>query len=316
MNVSLRHLRAAVGVARLGSFRRAAESVHLSQPALSLTIAELEQALGVTLFDRTSRSVHVTELGEAFVHGAVQVLGDFERLVQEVGDVARSRRGRVVVSCTSSLAGRVVPLALRRCARTHPEVEVIVRDDVAVQVLAAVRSREADFGLTMGPTEAGADVVFEALHQDRFHVVVQRTHRLARRRRVGWRDLDGETLVTLSTSSGIHRLVEDELVRQRVKPGRSTPVSHLSTVHGMLEAGYGIALLPAIALPVARHPTLVARPLVGPDIARTIGVYRRRDRSLSPAAATFLDAVREALREFGAVVPHRARARTARQRRS
>ena len=116
MAVSLRHLRAAVSVARHGSFRRAAESAHLSQPALSLTVAELEQALGVTLFDRTSRSVNATDLGAAFVEGAARVLGDFDRLVKEVGDVARSRRGHVVVSCVSSLAGRVMPLAMRQCA--------------------------------------------------------------------------------------------------------------------------------------------------------------------------------------------------------
>ena len=295
MAVSLRHLRAAVSVARHGSFRRAAESAHLSQPALSLTVAELEQALGVTLFDRTSRSVNATDLGAAFVEGAARVLGDFDRLVKEVGDVARSRRGHVVVSCVSSLAGRVMPLAMRQCARAHPQVDVTVHDDVAVQVLAAVRTRAADFGLTMGPTDVGDDILFEPLHDDPFHVVVQRRHRLAARRQVSWRDLDGEMLITLSTSSGIHRLVDEELVRQRVAPARNTPVSHLSTVHGMLEANFGIALLPAIALPIARHPTLVARPLVRPEMTRTIGVYRRRDRSLSPAAEAVLDAVRQSL---------------------
>lgn len=297
MHVTLRHLRAAVGVARHGSFRGAAQAVHLSQPALSLTIAELEEQLGVALFDRTSRSVRLTELGASFVSGAQRLLGDFDQLVHEVGDIAQSRRGRVVVTCVSSIAGHVMPLAMRACAQRFPQIEVIVRDDVAQAVLAAVRSREADFGLTMQPLHDGDDTVFEPLHDDRLHVVVPREHRLARRRQVRWRDLHGEQLIALSTTSGTHRLIGEEFVRQGVVPARSTPVSHLSTVHGMLEAGFGISVLPAIALPVRDHPTLASLPLVAPVVSRTIGVYRRRDRSLSPAAVTMLDTVREVLRQ-------------------
>jgi DNA-binding transcriptional LysR family regulator len=298
MNVTLRHLRAAVGVARHGSFRRAAESVHLSQPALSLAISELEGELGVRLFDRTSRSVHVTELGAAFVQGAGRLLTDFERLVQEVGEVAQSRRGHIVVSCVSSIAGRIMPLALQLCEQLHPQVDVTVHDDVSVQVLSAVRARDADLGLTIAPAELGDGMLFEPLHEDRFHLVCQQSHRLARKRTAAWRDLQGENLIALSTSSGTHSMIGDELVRQRVLPARSTPVSHLSTVHGMLEAGFGVAVLPEIALPVARHPTLVALPLVRPKMSRTIGIYRRRDRSLSPAAQAFVEVIRTVLKQL------------------
>lgn len=300
MNVTVRHLRAAVSVAREGSFRRAADALHLSQPALSLAVSELEGQLGVMLFDRTSRSVTPTDLGVAFVATAARLLGDFDQLVHEVGEVAHSRRGRVVVSCVSSLAGRVMPLAMQACSRLHPQVDVVVRDDVARQVLVSVRSREADFGLTIEPGEVETDMSFEPLKDDPFYVVCQREHQLARRRQVCWRDLNAQALVSLSTTSGSERVISDEMARQRVRPARTTPVSHLATVHGMLEAGYGIAVLPMIGLPVAGHPTLVSRPLVEPKLARVVGAYRRRDRSLSPAAAAFLDVVRTTLRTYAA----------------
>ena len=298
MHVTLRHLRAVVGVARQRNFRRAAEALHLSQPALSLAVSDLEEALGATLFDRTSRSVSPTELGASFVEGAARVLADLDQLVQEFGDSAKSKRGRVVVSCVSSIAGRVLPLALRCCAERYPEVDVTVRDDVAQEVLSAVRNRAADFGLTVAPAELGADMLFEPLHEDRFHVVCLKDHRLAGRRRVAWRELNGESLISLSTTSGTHQVIRDELVRQGVTPARNTPVSHLSTVHGMLEAGYGLAVLPVIGLPVPGHPTLVARPLVQPELARVIGAYRRKDRSLSPAAQALLEIVKEVLLDF------------------
>lgn len=299
MNVTLRQVRAAVSVATHRSFRRAAEAMHLSQPALSLAVSELEQQLGVTLFDRTSRSVTATEIGIAFVHEAGRLLGDFDRLLQETGDVVRSRRGRVVVSCVASIAGRIMPLVLRRCSELHPHLDVSVRDDVATQVLTAVRQRDSDFGLTIAPAALGEGMLFESLHQDRFHVVCLRDHRLAKKRSITWRDLNGENLIALSSSSGTHDMIRDEMVRQRVQAGRSTPVSHLSAVHGMLEAGFGVSVLPEIALPVAGHPTLVTRPLVEPVLSRSIGIYRRRDRSLSPAASALLDVVRSVLKEVG-----------------
>jgi DNA-binding transcriptional LysR family regulator len=296
MNISFRQLRAAVSIAEHGSFRRAAESLHLSQPALSLTIAELERALGVTLFDRTSRSVSATEMGNFFVQGAARVLSDLDRLVNDVTEVAQSRRGRVVVSCVSSIAGRVMPLALIECARRFPQVDVIVRDDVAQQVLSAVRTREADFGLTIEPAELPEETVFEALQKDRFHLACRRDHPLAKRRRVSWKDLNGHSLILLSTTSGIHRTIDDELVRQNIQLERQTPVSHLSTVHGMLESGFGVAVLPVLGLPVSKHPTLVTLPLTQPVLHRTIGIFRRKDRSFSPAAAALLDVLRSVLR--------------------
>ncbi len=296
MNISLRQLRSAVSLADHGSFRRAAESLHLSQPALSLTIAELERALGVTLFDRTSRSVSTTEMGRFFVQGASRLINDLDRLVHDVAEVAQSRRGRVVVSCPSSIAGRVMPLALLECARRFPQVDVTINDDVAQQVLAAVRTREADFGLINEPTELPDDTAFEALHKDRFLLACRRDHPLASRNRVRWKDLNGQSLIVLSSTSGIHRKIQDELVRQNIQLERQTPVSHLSTVHGMLESGFGVAVLPVLALPVAGHPSLIARTLVAPALHRMIGIFHRRDRSFSPAAAALLEVLRSVIR--------------------
>jgi DNA-binding transcriptional LysR family regulator len=296
MNVTLRQLRAAIEVAEHGSFRRAADALHVSQPALSLAIAELEGALGITLFDRTSRSVAVTEVGIFFVQGAKRVVGDLDRLINDMSEVAQSRRGRVSVTCVSSIAGRVMPLALHRCAQAYPELEVTVQDDVAQQVLSAVVGREVDFGLTISPGELPEGTCFEPLKEDPFHLVCHSEDALAKLNAIPWKALNGVNLILLSTTSGIHQIIHHEMVRQSITAARSTPVSHLSTVHGMLESGYGVAVLPALALPVAGHPTLVARPMCEPVLSRTLGVLYRRDRSFSPAAAALLEVVRSVMR--------------------
>lgn len=301
MNVThftIRQMRAAVSVANHRSFRRAAEELHMSQPALSLAIAELERQLGVTLFDRTSRSVLATEVGSAFVHEAARLLHDFDQLAQDTANVAHSPRGRVAVSCVASVAGSVLPAVLRRCLALHPQIQVTVRDAVASQVIDTVRQREADFGVTMAPGELGDGMSFEPLHQDPLHVVIHRHHRFARKRNLTWNDLNGESLIALSTSAGAFQMVQDELMRKQVKLIRSIQVAHVNTLHAMVEAELGVSIMPALGVPIADHPRLTSRPLIKPALMRTIGVYRRCDRSLSPAATVLLDIVRAVLREL------------------
>jgi DNA-binding transcriptional LysR family regulator len=299
MNVTLKQLRAAVAVGHHLSFRRAAASLYVSQPALSSTILELEQTLGVTLFDRTSRSVRPTDVGLSFMHGATRILDDVDRLVQDTTSLVQARRGRVIVSCVSSIAGRVMPRAIQQCAERYPALEVIVKDDVATQVLASVRDGESDFALTVKPARTGDDMLFEPCMEDPFYLVCTRDHPLAAKPTVTWKELEGENLIELSTTSGMYRIVRDELMRRRVNVRNAVPVSHLSTVHGMLEAGFGISVLPSLALPVPSHPTLTARPLSRPRLSRTLGIYRRSDRSLSPAAQGLLDVIHEVLQAWG-----------------
>ncbi|KAA0892805.1 LysR family transcriptional regulator [Pusillimonas sp. ANT_WB101] len=298
MNITLRQLRAAMAVAHHLSFRRAAMSIHVSQPALSSTISELEKTLGISLFDRTSRSVVLTDSGAAFLQGAARILEDVDRLMLDTTSLVQSRRGRVIVSSVSSIAGRVMSKAMQLCTQKHPALEVIVKDDVATQVLSSVRAGEADFAVTVKPSTLDADMLFEPCMEDPFFVVCTRDHAIAQMQSITWRQLEGETLIALSTTSGMHQIVHDELLRKRIAVFKSIPVSHLSTVHGMLEAGLGISVLPCLALPVKDHPTLISVPLIKPQLTRTLGIYRRRDRSLSPAAQGLVEIINIVLSQW------------------
>jgi len=310
MSVTLRQLRAAVAVAEYLNFRRAAEAIHLSPPAVSAAIAELEQALGIVLFDRSSREVRPSAAGASFLQGAARLLSDYDRLLCDASLVNQARRGRVTVSCVASLAGRIMPLALRACSERYPELEIHVRDDIASQVMVSVRAGEADFGLGVTPDADSDEVRFTPRAEDPFFLVCAREHPLASRRRATWTDLAGERLVLPASGSGTWQIVNDQLVRAHVKLRGKTPVSHVSTVYGMVEAGYGVSVLPATALPAPGHPILTEVALHGPSLSRTLGIYQRRDRSLSPAAQTVLDLVLEALAQAD---PARAATRKARR---
>jgi DNA-binding transcriptional LysR family regulator len=289
MNITIRHLRAALAVARHASFRHAADEINLSQPAVSLAIIELERNLGVTLFDRTSRMVRITDVGNTFLASASRVIGDFDRLTQDIGTIALSRRGRVIVGCLSSIAGRVMPEVIRECEQRYPAIEIQIRDDAGSSVLELVRYGEADLGVAVQWKDPHEEMIFEPLLKEAFHVVCTRDHRLAKMKQVRWQQLSGETMIELTAKSSIYADINDELIRNGVSSRRKISVSQLATVNGMLEAGYGISVLPQLALPVKQHPTLVARPLVDPSVGRTIGVLRRQDKSMSPAAQGFYE---------------------------
>lgn len=291
MNVSIREFRAALAVLQHRNFSRAAHSLGVSQPALSVTIAELETRLGIPLFHRTTRSVQPTEIGKSFLANISRVLDDLDLVVRDAEDLSRSRRGRVIVTCLSSIAGRLMPRVIRACEERYPKLEIVIRDDVASRVLTAVSDGEADFSVT-GSLHIPSNLVSENLASDRLHVAFDRNHKFARRKEVTWKQLNGEVVIILATNSGVRALIDGVLATTNVQVKRYIEVSQLATIHGMLEERLGVSILPALALPIPRHPFLISRPLVAPVLARPIRLLWRRDRSLSPADHAFMDVLR------------------------
>ena len=142
MNINLRQLRAFVSIGRLGSFTRAAEALHATQPALSAQIRDLEEALGVKLFDRNTRSVSLTQAGEDLMPSVDTVLADLTSVVARARDVARRNTGRVTVAALPSLAATLMPRVIARMRDEHPGIVVVIKDALAERAVApAARGR-------------------------------------------------------------------------------------------------------------------------------------------------------------------------------
>ena len=131
MNVTLRQLRAFVAVAQLGSFSAAAVRLHLTQSALSMLVRSLEDEIGVPLFVRTTRSVKLTDAGRDFLPLAEQMLVDLHNAVADTRARAERARGRIVVAVTPTFASTMLPPLLSRYRAEHPDVQVVLRDDVS-----------------------------------------------------------------------------------------------------------------------------------------------------------------------------------------
>lgn len=279
----LNDLQAFRAVAELGSFSRAAQSVHLSQPAFSRRIDKLEQALGVQLLERTTRRVGLTAVGRDFARKVQAVLDELDATLLGIRGLAATRMGEVSLACVPSTVYYFVSRVLQGFRQAYPKVRVRVIDASANEVLGFVARGEVDFGLNFtGQSEP--DIEFRALHSERFVLACRRDHPLARRRRVAWADLAAHDMVASAQGSGNRRLLDEALAGLPLRPQPVCEAQHVTALLGMVEAGLGVAAVPALALPGPDHPVLVGVPLVEPVVMRQVGLIRRAGRTLTPAA--------------------------------
>ena len=279
----LNDLQAFRAVAELGNFRRAAEAVHISQPAFSRRIDKLEQALGVRLLERTTRRVSLTAVGRDFARKVQELLDDLDGTLLGLQGVAATRMGEVRIACVPSTVYYYLPQVISRYHERYPKIRIKVFDASANEVLGAVAQGEADFGINfIGGQES--DIEFKPLLEERFVAACRRDHPLARKKRVAWAELAAHDFITVSQSSGNRLLLDQALAGVPGRPQGIYETQHVTTQLGLVEAGLGVAVVPAMAMPGADHPLLVSVPLVAPVVSRKVGLIRRRGRSLSPAA--------------------------------
>jgi len=289
-SLNLRQMRAFAAIGRLSSFTQAAALLHTTQPALSARIRELEKALALRLFDRSTRSVRLTQAGSDLLPVVEQVLRDLASVVERARDVSSRNRGRVSVAALPSVASGLLPAAVARFRRRYPGITVALRDAVADRVLDAIRSGEADLGVTSAAVgSAGFDVT--PLGTDRIVLVAPRKHPLASRRRLSLARVVEHPLILMDRDSSVRHMVDATWAAAGRIAAPVFEATFMSTALGLVRAGLGVTLLPSSAHEVQAASDLAVRTIDHPGLERAIGVLRMKGRSLSPAADAFVAAL-------------------------
>ncbi|HCV39380.1 MAG TPA: LysR family transcriptional regulator, partial [Pseudomonas sp.] len=207
INFDLNDLQAFRAVVEQGSFRRAADTIRITQSALSRRIEKLESALGVKLLERTTRKVSLTNVGRAFLPQVERLLDDLDLALLSVGDGGSLRTGTLTIACVPSAAYYFMPHAIRAFHGQYPKVRINLYDASANEVSAAVASGEADFGLSFTGNLA-PEIEFSDLLEERYVIACRHDHPLAKQDTVTWAQAYEHEYISLSKSSG-NRLVLD-----------------------------------------------------------------------------------------------------------
>ncbi len=279
INVTLRQLRYFDALARHGHFGRAAEACSISQPALSMQIREMEDALGGALLERSARQVALTQFGEELI----QRVRDILRSIDELGDFARASQdrlaGRLRVGMIPTIAPYLLPKVIENLARLHPELDIHVRETLTPKLIKEVAEGRLDTAIVALPVSEPS-LTEVALFTENFLLV-----------------RPGEDKGTPVPSSEMLRemrlllLEEGHCFRdqalsfcnmQSSPPREVLDASSLSTLVQMVGAGIGVTLIPemAVAVETRSAPVSVAR-FKNPQPSRTIGMVWRKTSPLA-----------------------------------
>lgn len=299
--MEMRHLRAFLAVAKTLHFGRAAENLRLAQPAVSAAIRELEDELGVILFDRTRRSVALSVAGAHLRPSVEEALDALERGVIGARRAASGQTGRVVLQFTAMSALSPLPAALARFRSSHPDVQLIVEQRGTLDQLEALRAGRCDLAFTVMPGDIGA-LASVALTSEPLMVILPSTHPLATTKSLTFAAIACEPMLILPrrTEPAMFEAYRQLCRAQGVETNVAVEVDQLDAVLAFVAAGLGITLTPA-SVRRLHLDGVVAVPL-SPTVLSGVTIVWDRER-LTPAAEALLQEVqREGAAPVGAAL--------------
>jgi DNA-binding transcriptional LysR family regulator len=291
--MELRQLEYFLAVAEEANFTRAAERVHVAQPAVSAQIQRLERELGQPLLDRSRRTVRLTAAGEAalpFARAALAAVGDIRAAI---GELAQLVRGTVTIGTVTSHSVDI-PALLADFHADHPQVEITLGTDTSDALIDNVRSGRLDAAIvSVGPDERPEGLDFEIVTDEAIQAAVSKTDPLASRKTVRLADLADRQLIALPVGAGIRHQFDVACTKAGVTPRIAFEASTPLALADLAERGLGVAIVPA-SVPRGRDG-LHALAIV-PELRGRLVLAWRAVGPMAPAARVLVDKARRLLR--------------------
>ena len=286
-----------VAIADAGGFGKAAGALHLTQTALTRRLQNLESALGLKLIERTTRSIALTQTGQAFLPRARRLLADWAAALTEIRETGKARRGDVSIACVPTAGVQYLPRIIQDYAARYPDNRIKILDHASSRVADAVLRREAEFGIHIAGTHH-PELHSVPLLTDRYVVICRADHALAARKRVGWKQLKQHRLIFTGEGSSNRPVLDHALSEAALELKAYYEVQRSSTAVGLVAAGVGIAVVPRLAMQRGAYPNLRIIALADPVVSRKLALVVRRNAHLSPAAQALYDMI---LKQAGSV---------------
>jgi len=278
-------------IARTESFAQAALLLHISQPALSISIKKLERALGGKLFARTTRSVALTPEGKAFYPVARRLLSDWEQSLQDVRNHFALRRGKLDIAAMPTYTTNMLSRTLGQFHAQYPDINVTVHDVIAESVVEMVREGRCELGVTFAPHGA-PDLNFRRLYNDRFIAILPDQHPLLDKQKLRWRDLLDSPHISLQKPAGTRALIDQALANKGLTLTPAFESHQLVTIGRMVREGLGLSVVPNTSRAQMEGMGLQCRAVSAPVITHQVGIVTRRQQTLSAAAQAMQELIR------------------------
>lgn len=292
--MELRHLRYYITVAEECHFGRAAERLHIAQPPLSQQIKQLEAELGVTLLERSTRKVELTEAGRQYLQRAREVIAAVDAAGDEAARIASGELGRLAIGFTGSATYELLPTMARSLRARLPGIELDLRGEMLTpEQTTALRDGVIDLGILRPPVN-DPDLHLEVVRHEAMTAVVPTDHPLARQSAVRLSDLAGEPFISYPSHlrSVVMEVVVDSCQQAGFTPDIRHEVGETSTLVSFVAAELGVAMVPASVKQLQITGAVYVPIVDAPDVALAIATRGGDD---SPHLARVLPLVREIL---------------------
>ena len=295
MQITLRQFEVFLAVARAGSFRAAAEVLHLSQPALSQHVAELERELGARLFDRLGRRIALTEAGRILEEHAQRVFATLASARETVAELEGLKRGSLLIGASTTPGIYVLPHLAARFQKRYPGITLRVRIANSAHIEEQIRANELDLGVVGGHGFRSGEECLAKGMPDELMLIVPPGHRWSRRREIAPDLLGTERLLMREEGSASRQVTERALQHVGARIGPMMELGHTEAIKQAVMAGLGIAFVSSHAIAgELRTGQLAALRLRGYRIRRHFHVIHNEARTLGASARAFMDLLEDA----------------------
>jgi DNA-binding transcriptional LysR family regulator len=291
--VNLNHLAIFHAVAQAGSMTLGAERLDISQPAVSKQVQDLERVLGVHLFDRIGRRVHLSQAGEILADYARQLFALAHEAETVMADVRAAGWGRLAIGASTTIGNYLLPGVVAEFWRRHPRVELLVQIENTEQVHRRLAGHELDLGLTEGLVEE-EELDAEVFHQDELVMIAAPGHRLAGQPRVALSAVREEPFILREPGSGTRAVEERALARLKLPVRVVMALGSTEAIKRVVAEGVGLAIVSRLSVRAeCAAGTLAVLPVAGLRIERALHLVRRKGRRDGPALQAFCGVLRE-----------------------
>ena len=324
MDLQVTHLRTLQAIARHGSFSRAAQTLNLTQPAVSMQVRHLERALGLPLLERVGKRAFPTRAGELLLAHADRALRELEAGVERVQELRGVVAGRVRLGTSASISIYLLPPALRRFRARYPETEVVIVTGNAAEFTRAVVANELDVGIVSLPVR-DRELVVSPFFRDELVAIAPAewgatkrpptppTRSEAPRRRRGAprpKSVDAVTLaaqplILFEAGATLRRIIDGWFHRAGVAPRSPMELGNTEAIKKLVEAGLGLSVTSWFSVAAEVRQRVLAAVRLTPPLERQIGLVRRRDKPKTPALDAFVAALDDLRRTLETRRPRR-----------